>query len=212
MSVIIGYRVWIVAMGDDGRPQLRSFNRIDVTRRWPYLGEGDAHFTMGVLMRGDTAGRDNSKNVGCEVNRRTSDVPCRGRRSVPQDWTPDPCIVPGCPEDHPRITNTLGFHAFKTMEQLKAAVAADFHPPENGWVGTMATVWPEAIGIVLAQVELWGHVVEHETGWRGEYSRPYRLLEFVATHPDAPPDTIDQLECLYLDIEPMEEPDEHRRT
>jgi hypothetical protein len=198
--MIIGYRAWIVAIGDNGLPQLRSFNRIDVTRRWPYLGEGDAHFTMGRCMGGDTAGRDPNGIIKCD----DKCPDCRGKRSMPKDWTPDPCLVPGCPEDRPRITNTLGFHAFKTMAQLKDAVAADFSPPDDGWVGTIAAVWPEAIGFVLAQVEMWGYVVEHATGWRGEYSRPYRLLEFIATHPEATADTIDQLECLYLNIEPME--------
>lgn len=195
---IIGYRVWIVAMGDDGRPQLRSFNRIDVTRRWPYLGEGDAHFTMGMPLGGDTGGRAPGDEISCNFTCKTKHG-CRHGRPLPKDWAPDPCTVPGCPEDRPRIANTLGFHAFKTAKQLYAAVEKDFHPPEGTWVGTMATVWPEAIGFVLAEVELWGHVVEHETGWRSEYSRPRRLLEFTAAHPSAPSDMLRQLERLYIE-------------
>ena len=195
---IIGYRVWIVYIEHDGRPSLRSFHRGTVTRRWPYLGEGDAHFTMGRMIVGDTAGRSPEDQTLCTQNHLT--LPgCRKGRSVPDNWTPAPCQIPNCPEDHPRITNTLGFHAFKTMQTLKESIQSEMSQH------AMDVVWPQAIGYVIAEVILWGHIVEHDTGWRGEYSRPHRLLEFVRSRSDAPTDVIHQLECLYLDIEPMED-------
>ena len=101
------------------------------------------------------------------------------------------------------MTNTLGFHAYKTMAQLKASVRDEMSQ------STMKVVWPDAVGYVIAEVIMWGHVVEHETGWRGEYSRPHRLLEFVPSrHHKISGFTyewvINNLEFLYMDTEPME--------
>jgi hypothetical protein len=197
MNDIIGYRVWIVYIEEDGRPSLRGLHRTDVVRRWPYCGEGDAHFTMGRMIRGDTDGRSPDGLILCTHN--FSTLPgCRSLKPIPDDWTPAPCQVPDCPEDRPRMTNTLGFHAFKTMQALKESIH-----------DVIVAFTDDSIGYVIAEVILWGHIVKHDTGWRGEYSRPHRLHEFVPnrhhkisglTHEWV----INNLEYLYLDTEPME--------
>lgn len=87
-------------------------------------------------------------------------------------------------------------HAWPTDQALWAG--SPLHPdPRNYWGRCGVYAWrelPQALRqnlpagydlFVLGEVALWGHVIEHERGFRAEYAYPYSL-RVVAVLPGAP--------------------------
>jgi hypothetical protein len=73
--------------------------------------------------------------------------------AVDDVWLPgEPMTATNVRED-----NASGAHAFKTYQQ-----AVDYVHPYENW----------AIG----RVKLWGQIIEHEIGYRGEFSKPIEII------------------------------------
>ena len=73
------------------------------------------------------------------------------------NWQPDDYHSPNGADPH-----SAGFHAFKTMEHVKAEYSMACY---------------NTLAIVYGEIKLWGTVYEHQYGYRAEYARVHRLTE-----------------------------------
>lgn len=58
--------------------------------------------------------------------------------------------------------NSVGFYAFKTMDKVE----------REFW-------WAEKYGVIYGEVALWGTVIEHEHGYRGEFAKIVKLCNWT---------------------------------
>jgi hypothetical protein len=70
----------------------------------------------------------------------------------------------------PNRADPFGVHAFKTLDWAMNYRSRNHHPEccSNRCPGD---------GTILGQVELWGIVWEHNTGYRAQFARPVKFLD-----------------------------------
>lgn len=77
--------------------------------------------------------------------------------SDPPQFAPAPVLDCGC-----------GIHAFKTLQLAEQRKEESAHGPFGGlWMTDRTGVW--------GSISIWGHIIEHELGYRAQYAYPQEL-------------------------------------
>jgi len=92
-------------------------------------------------------------------------------------WFPGRRVEGGSPS----FVGEQGIHGFKTMSDLRN----DIRDNVGLLVARCQFTLPPTQGVIIGIIDLWGDVVEHERGYRGEYARPSGFLEAHGDNDDA---------------------------
>jgi hypothetical protein len=97
--------------------------------------------------------------------------------------TGKPVVHPG--KDAPVLGRTCGIYAVKTLEQTGTWHVAPHHRAETNKMVK-----------IIGTVALWGHVLQHEKGYRAEYGYPQSILS-IDTNPEDAEHLGNWLETTY---------------